>query len=808
MILSNVNIGTGPSTGDGDPLRTAFNVINQNFAEISANVDVLTQGLGVRTVAGRQGNVLLTVNDIIGISNYPNASTVGTWITSNVASLVDSAPDALNTLNEIAAALNDDANVYTTLTGTITTANTAMKGYVDGQVSSLTSNAAVQAGQIVDANTAMKGYVDGQVTSLTANAAVQAGLIADNASAVTTANTAMKGYVDSEISTVNGNITTANTAMKGYVDSVANLTYYGNANVASYLPTYSGNIKVDTITFEDLSEQTTAYTGQQFRTDLSGNGLTSKPPFLAYNPGYGDKPTIDTHFGFDSGGMWFTGNANDQRAFPIRTNFHFHDTDVVEVTATIYFDTSGDDHGMAVFPVNTNPYWKFSTFAGRIQFNYNVGIPQLWGTANSSVAGSSVLSADNYYTFKFTYDPTQSSVTAETFSGNTAVGSPLDTRTITENLNAKEFVVGFDADQDNLANKSYFKGLTIKTLTNGVFNDLEVTNDLTVDGNLSVAGYVVGNLTVDGDVTGDNLNIANWDTAYTWGNHASAGYAVNVAVQGWTTNEINTANSAVVGYVDDAVSTANIALKGYADATFLTSTLGANLNANSYDITGWNNLTGQSGGTVSGFTTLTGDSGGTISQFLNLTGDSGGTISQFTNITGDSGGTISQFTNITGDGGGSITGFDIDWTLIQNTPTTISGYGITDAYGDSNVAAYTGNISAQVNGYDIGYRDIPQVTAGNVTLTLADSGKHYYATSAAPLTLTVPSNANVAFPIGTAISIVNKGSANLTVALEAEASMYLAGNATSASRTITTYGMATLMKTATDEWFINGTGVA
>lgn len=139
---------------------------------------------------------------------------------------------------------------------------------------------------------------------------------------------------------------------------------------------------------------------------------------------------------------------------------------------------------------------------------------------------------------------------------------------------------------------------------------------------------------------------------------------------------------------------------------------------------------------------------------------------------------------------------------------TVNYANVSGAYGDSNVAAYTGNISAQVNGYDIGYRDVPQVTAGNVTLALSDRGKHYYSTSAAPLTLTVPSNANVAFPIGTAISIVNKGSANLTVALEAEASMYLVGNATSDSRTITSYGMATLMKTDTDEWFINGTGVA
>lgn len=42
MILSNVNIGTGPSTGDSDPLRSAFNLINNNFAKIQGNVNALT----------------------------------------------------------------------------------------------------------------------------------------------------------------------------------------------------------------------------------------------------------------------------------------------------------------------------------------------------------------------------------------------------------------------------------------------------------------------------------------------------------------------------------------------------------------------------------------------------------------------------------------------------------------------------------------------------------------------------------------------------------------------------------------------
>jgi hypothetical protein len=66
MILSNVNIGTGPSAGDGDPLRTAFIVINQNFASIQSNVNLLTNS--VSSVSGRTGNVTLTVNDIVGFN--------------------------------------------------------------------------------------------------------------------------------------------------------------------------------------------------------------------------------------------------------------------------------------------------------------------------------------------------------------------------------------------------------------------------------------------------------------------------------------------------------------------------------------------------------------------------------------------------------------------------------------------------------------------------------------------------------------------------------------------------------------------
>ena len=87
----------------------------------------------------------------------------------------------LTVTNTIVGNINGNANNSSYLGGTaaasyalgsaVTTANTAMKGYVDGQISTTTS-------AITTANTAMKGYVDAVTTAWTANAGAQAGSIA------------------------------------------------------------------------------------------------------------------------------------------------------------------------------------------------------------------------------------------------------------------------------------------------------------------------------------------------------------------------------------------------------------------------------------------------------------------------------------------------------------------------------------------------------------------------------------------------------------------------------------------------------
>ena len=81
MIISNVNIGTGLGINDGESIYSAFYKVNQNFANVQSNVNSLTNS--VTTVAGRTGNITLTVNDIIGFNSVGFSGTLPTYSNSS-----------------------------------------------------------------------------------------------------------------------------------------------------------------------------------------------------------------------------------------------------------------------------------------------------------------------------------------------------------------------------------------------------------------------------------------------------------------------------------------------------------------------------------------------------------------------------------------------------------------------------------------------------------------------------------------------------------------------------------------------------
>jgi hypothetical protein len=93
------------------------------------------------------------------------------------------------------------------------------------------------------------------------------------------------------------------------------------------------------------------------------------------------------------------------------------------------------------------------------------------------------------------------------------------------------------------------------------------------------------------------------------------------------------------------------------------------------------------------------------------------------------------------------------------------------------------------------------------TTVLADAGGHILHPTADnnARTFTIDSNANVAYPIGTAITFVNQIN-TVTIAITSD-TMTLAGAGTTGSRTLAASGIATALKIASTSWIISGTGL-
>jgi len=94
------------------------------------------------------------------------------------------------------------------------------------------------------------------------------------------------------------------------------------------------------------------------------------------------------------------------------------------------------------------------------------------------------------------------------------------------------------------------------------------------------------------------------------------------------------------------------------------------------------------------------------------------------------------------------------------------------------------------------------------TTILSDANKHILHPSSDnnARTFTIDSNANVAYPIGTSITFVNKIN-TVTIAITSD-TLTLAGAGTTGSRTLAANGMATALKIAATEWMISGAGLS
>lgn len=69
----------------------------------------------------------------------------------------------------------------------------------------------------------------------------------------------------------------------------------------------------------------------------------------------------------------------------------------------------------------------------------------------------------------------------------------------------------------------------------------------------------------------------------------------------------------------------------------------------------------------------------------------------------------------------------------------------------------------------------------------------------------IPTNASVAFPVGTAITVLNIGAGTCTIrAVTSGTTTVLSAGATAAQPTLAQYKSAVCIKTATDTWYVVG----
>ena len=276
-------------------------------------------------------------------SNSTDAASKG-YVDAAVAAVIDSAPAALDTLNELAAALNDDASFATTVTnalaGKLALAGGTMTGDITLGANKITSTAT----PATDDTLTRKGYVDsilGSATDAATSAAAAASSATDAANSASAASTSASNASTSE--------TNAATSASNASTSASNAST--SASAASSSATSASN------------SATAAATSASNASTSEANAAASYDSFDdRYLGAKASAPTLDNDGdALITGALYF--NSTSSNMF-VWTGSAWQDVDpsVNSVTKT-------GDTGSAEMPTGTTAQRDGSPSAGYLRFN-------------------------------------------------------------------------------------------------------------------------------------------------------------------------------------------------------------------------------------------------------------------------------------------------------------------------------------------------------------------------------------------------------------------------------------------------------
>jgi hypothetical protein len=272
---------TGSVTGNTAGTHTGA-VVGNVTGDVTGNVTASsgTSTFNNVTVNGTLNMDATTAATITNLTNPTNAQDAATkaYVDTSVANLIDSAPGALDTLNELAAALGDDAAFSTTITNSIATKLPLAGGTMSGAIAMGTSKITGLGDPTTNQDAATKKYSDDQdALKLSLTGGTMSGAIAMGNNKITglgtpTASTdaTTKTYVDAILGSATAAATSAANAATSESNAATSETNAGNSASAALASQNAAAASYDLFDDRFLGAKSSAPT-----LDNDGNALVT-----------------------------------------------------------------------------------------------------------------------------------------------------------------------------------------------------------------------------------------------------------------------------------------------------------------------------------------------------------------------------------------------------------------------------------------------------------------------------------------------------------------------------------------------------
>ncbi len=836
--------------GDVSGTYDAIVVADDSHNHVISNVDGLQTALDAKAPLASPALTGTPTAPTAAVDDSTTKIATTAFVQQELAQLVDSAPSTLDTLNEIAAAINDDANFNTTVTNSLANrlrVDTAAQGLTSTQQNNAKTNLGLDDVASSGAYSDLTGTPSNATTSTdglmsssdkTKLDAVEAGATADQtASEIKTAyesNANTNAFTDAQQTKLAG-IETNSTADQ--TDAEIKTAYENNADTNAF--TDAEKTKLSGIESNATGDQTASEILTSIKTvDGATSGLDADvldgqegTYYLNYN-NFTNTPTIPTNNNELTNGAGYITSADGGNAQTLdsldSTQFLRSDADDNKTSGSLTFEdnikarfgTSGDlqiyhdgsnsfinDVGTGSVVMRTNgSFFQFDTPStvmakfikdGAVELRHNNNLKFSTASTGATVTGELLaddirMNGGSSSDFRMT-----SADGTEGYKIRSNVSNTADFGCLIEDLDGNDIAKFLDGGECLLTHNHSTKFQTTSTgaTVTGVLvaDGLDIAKD--TDASAEIGRAHIGNVNhgdfagfshVDQNFSG-NYALLQGSTGATFLNAAS-GQTINHRINNSTVMQMDSSGLDITGDLTltstDDGATENPTLDLYrnsaspADADLLGEILFSGENDADEKIQ-YAQIKGtildNTDGTEDGELRLSALTSGSNQIYQRMTA---GLNILYQDIVLKNAKNI-QFEGATDDA--------FETTLTVTDPTADRTITLPDA---------TGTVALQ----EQAYQSINAQTGTTYTTVLTDGGKLVTLSNASAITLTIPPNSSVAYPVGTKLDFIQIGAGQVTVAGGTGVTV----NSTPTLKFRAQHSGASCIKIATDTWQLVG----